>query len=120
MSIKVVCAGLAGAALVTFVTVYFLTDGYGKVSPAAYRCATALYGACMAEGAIRLNKVEEILRADQGLEETSELLDGKHPLNTFAAREKRWLRAIVKEAREGNWKSAALSARQMMEDQVER
>ena len=33
--------------------------------------------------------------------------------------ERRWLESMIRTARDGDWKSAANSARRMMEDQVE-
>ena len=43
---------------------------------------------------------------------------GEQPLE-ITAKEQRWLKAMIADAKAGDWQSAAADARQMMEDQVE-
>lgn len=96
------------AAVIVIAAFYFLDRGYGKVSPDAYAVATSLYGACLSKSEDRLSAIEKILNGDaaQKIEISTE--------------EYEWLTDIVSTARNGNWKSASSSARQMMEDQVEK
>lgn len=96
------------AALLLGVAITFLTDrGYGKVSPDAYEVSKALYGACLAKSDARLDAVEALF--DDDSDQAVELND----------KERRWLESMIATAKEGNWESAATSARRMMEDQVE-
>lgn len=91
---------------------YWCNSGYGKVSHDAYEVAKALYGACLSRSDERVNQVAMLL------EEADEVsASGSIEINDT---ERRWLNTMISTAREGNWKSAAKSARRMMEDQVER
>jgi hypothetical protein len=93
--------------LVGGLIMFWSSRGYGKVSPDAYEVSKALYGACLAKNDSRLDSVEEL--CEEGTEHGLEITDT----------ERRWLKSMVDTARKGDWKSAAQSARQMMEDQVE-
>lgn len=79
--------------------------GYGEVSPAAYDCATALYAVCNRKAADKLAVVTEHIQRARAAGELSEQEVG-------------WLEAIVRDAGQGDWESAARACRTMMEDQV--
>jgi hypothetical protein len=81
--------------------------GYGKVSPAAYDHATALYSIA--------NR-----RADDKLEEFSEHIAAARTQGAVSEQEAAWLESIVDDARQGQWEAAAKASREMMEDQVGR
>ena len=85
----------------------WLGRGYGTVSPDAYRVAQAFYSSCLAKSEVRLEAVESTINdaGERSLEIT--------------AKEQRWLKKIIADAKACNWQSAAAAARQMMEDQVE-
>jgi hypothetical protein len=106
-----VLTSLVVLALLVAGIVYYGNSGYGKVSADAYEIAKALYGTCLAESDERLNRVALLL------DEPDDAPDSE-PLE-ITEKERRWLNSILKQAREGDWKSAASSARRMMEDQVE-
>ena len=88
--------------------IYWCSSGYGKVSDDAYAVAKTLVGTCLAKSDERLEKVVSLLEGD-GENEPLEITD----------RERQWLESMIQKARNGDWESAANSARQMMEDQVE-
>lgn len=98
---------LLGGLVIAVVMTFWLGRGYGPVSPDAYQVAHALYSSCLAKSEVRLEAVESAVNdsSDQPLEIT--------------AKEQRWLKEIIADAKAGNWQSAAVDARQMMEDQVE-
>jgi len=81
----------------------FPESGNETVSPDAYRIAQALYSSCLAKSEARLEAVEAAFNdsSEQPLEITE--------------KEQRWLKAIITDAKAGNWQSAAADARQMME-----
>lgn len=81
-------------------------EHYGDISDKAYELATATYGACMAKSEQRIDRVEA-------------LLDDKEIASQISEQEMRWFRSIIQRARSDNWTSAAKSAKQMMQDQVE-
>jgi hypothetical protein len=97
---------LAVALLVVVAIFFSMGRGYGKVSDRSYKYATALYSACLSESGERLEKISELIEKD-----TIEELIPSHEL--------KWLTAIVEQAQNGDWKSAAQSSKRMMEDQVE-
>lgn len=88
---------------------WWLNSGYGEVSGDAYEVAKALYGTCLAEDEDRLERVTVLLE-EQNDEDTERL--------AITPKERRWLESMIDTARKGDWKSAARSARRMMEDQV--
>ena len=98
---------LLGGLAIAVVMTFWLGRGYGSVSPDAYQVAHALYSSCLAKSEVRLEALESTINdaAEQPLEIT--------------AKEQRWLKEIIADAKAGNWQSAAANARQMMEDQVE-
>ena len=99
-----VALGVLAIAVVMFL---WLGRGYGTVSPDAYQVARALYSSCLAKSEVRLEAVEWTIN------------DAGDPPLEITAKEQRWLKAIIADAKAGNWQSAAADARQMMEDQVE-
>ncbi len=98
---------VVGVFVVTGV-IYWCSSGYGKVSGDAYEVAKALYSSCLSKSDERLDLVVELLEGE-GDNEPLEITD----------RERRWLDSMIQKARSGDWETAANSARQMMEDQVE-
>lgn len=84
---------------------WWLNRGYGEVSPMTYEYSKALYSAC-------LNRNEEHLGKVEGLLATNEA-------EGLPANERKWIDAIIAEARDGQWETAATKARRMMEDQVQ-
>ena len=96
------CGIVIGILLVGF---WWLNRGYGKVSPMAYEYSKALYSACLNKNEEHLSKVENLLRIDS--------------TETLPANERDWIDAIIGEARNGKWQSAAKKARRIMEDQIE-
>ena len=121
MNTKAISMIGALAAVVALGFFFFASGGYGKVSPSAYQCATALYSACMAQDTARLDRVETMVIAG-GITRARDGRDGKTATESgqqsMSEREKDWLLGIVNQARGGDWKSAAALARRMMEDQV--
>ncbi len=81
--------------------------GYPEVSPTSYELSKALYSAC--------NR-----RSDEHLSRVIELVDSTQAAGEISDRESKWLRAIVDQARAGDWEAATVEARQIMEDQVDR
>ena len=96
-----------GVLTIAVATFLWLGRGYGTVSPDAYQVAQALYSSCLAKSEVRLEAVESTIN------------DAGDPPVEITAKEQRWLKAIIADAKAGNWQSAAADARQMMEDQVE-
>ena len=92
---------------IAVVMVLWLGRGYGTVSPDAYQVAQALYSSCLAKSEVRLEAVESMINDA-----------GEQPLE-ITAKEQRWLKAMIADAKAGDWQSAAADARQMLEDQVE-
>jgi hypothetical protein len=93
------------AGVVLAVGYWLQNRGYGKVSQQTYEYSKALYSACLSKNNEHLNKIVNLLASDDKT---------KLPDN-----ERKWLDAIIAEARDGNWETAAQKARRMMEDQVE-
>ncbi len=92
-------------ALAILAAVAWFNQGYGEVSSKTYELSTALYTACMNRSEVHLSKVEELL----GTEANESIPSG----------ERQWLQQIIDRARSGDWETAAKSARQIMEDQVD-
>lgn len=80
--------------------------GYGKVSPAAYEYAKALYSISNRRATDRLDGVERKLAAARDKQELTE-------------QEYAWFETIVADARGGQWDAACAACRRMMEDQVQ-
>lgn len=80
--------------------------GYGEVSPQAYEYAKAIYNVTNRKAEDRLAKLSKQIDASRQAEEIS-------------TTEADWLRDILKQAGDGNWKKANKQARAMMEDQVQ-
>jgi len=87
---------------------FWLGSGYGEVSPDAYRVARALYSCCLAKSELRLERVESLL---EGADDSQTI--------EISPQERQWLAAMVAQAKEGDWQSAAKASRQMMENQVQ-
>ena len=100
---------ILGVMVIGAAIMVWFSQGYGKVSPRAYEVSTALYGACLAKSDARLESIEGLL--DEGAE--------TEDASTVSEDERRWLESMIRTARDGDWESAAKSARRMMEDQVE-
>ncbi|QDU88614.1 hypothetical protein Pla175_19940 [Pirellulimonas nuda] len=81
--------------------------GYGPVSHEAYRYAQALVAITNRQAADRLDGLRTQVEASQAAGDLSH-------------REALWLLAIAEKAARGDWDQAQQSARQMMEDQVQR
>lgn len=96
--------------LIATASIYLIANrGYGKVSRESYDMATAIYGACLAKSEPRVEKVEQLILASDG--------SANDPMTK---QERQWLIGIIQKAKNGNWDSAANSARRIMEDQIER
>jgi hypothetical protein len=80
--------------------------GYGEVSHRGYEHATALYAICNRRDVERLEKYAALVE--------SELVAGD-----ISRKEADWMRAIVAQARSGEWQAASSEVRQLMEDQVD-
>lgn len=80
--------------------------GYPTVSPTTYELSKALYSACNRRDETHLDRVAELVATHLESGEISE-------------REAGWLNGAVATARDGDWKTAAATARQIMVDQVE-
>lgn len=109
MKISKLLLPILGVILIGAAIMFCSSQGYGKVSPRAYEVSTALYGACLAKSDARLESIEGLLDEDAEAEDAS----------TVSEDERRWLESMIRTARDGDWESAAKSARRMMEDQVE-
>jgi len=81
-------------------------QSYGEVSPTAYEYAKALYSISNRQAEHKLDEVTEQINVSQQ--------NGELPES-----EAEWLRDIVDNARQGEWKLANQASRQMMEDQVQ-
>jgi uncharacterized lipoprotein YmbA len=88
-------------------TVLLTGCGYPEVSPQTYAIAKALYSVCNQKNPERLKTVQELIQKSLEKEEIS-------------AREADWLKAIIAQAEAGEWETALLETRQMMEDQTGR
>ena len=93
--------------LIGAVMVCWTSRGYGKVSPGAYEFSKAIIGACQAKSDDRVKAVEGLLAEDSDV------------VVKISNTERGWLESMISKAKDGDWKSAANSARRMMEDQVE-
>ena len=97
-----------GLMVMVVIGIYLTTGrGYGKVTDRSYKVATALYGACLSKSDARLEKISLLIIDDESTEEP------------IPSHERAWLTAIVEQAQDGKWESAAKSSKRMMEDQVE-
>ena len=100
---KIVFALLAIVLLV--VGSWWMNRGYGTVSHQTYEFSKAIYGACLAKSEQRLDKIEELLDDPSNAE--------------LPSHERKWLDAIISNARAEKWEAAAKKARSMMEDQAQ-
>lgn len=95
------CITVIGMLLAGF---WWFNRGYGEVSPLAYEYSKALYSACLNKNEEQLGKVESLLAGGS--------------TETLPSNERQWIDAIIEEARNGKWQSAARKSRRIMEDQV--
>ena len=102
---KLILSGVLFLALLLGGVFFWSNSGYGEVSPDAYEVAKALYGTCLSKNESRLDSVTVMLDGDD------------RPLE-ITQTERDWLESMVRSAKDGNWNSAAKSARRMMEDQI--
>lgn len=80
-------------------------SSYGRVSPASYDFAAAMYSISNTKSADRLPTFEQKLaEAKQG--------------GSVTAQEAQWLEEILESARAGEWQSAAVASRTMMVEQA--
>ena len=79
--------------------------GYPEVSPKTYELSKALYSICNLKREAGLPKVIELIESSLALQEITEV-------------ESRWLSEIVKLAEDGEWESATLQSRQILEAQI--
>lgn len=101
---------LAIVGLVIIVSLFaYFNRGYGKVSDSTYRAATAIYGACLAKNDARIDAVQTLI--DSGSEEFD--------TSQITTEERKWLQSMIREAKSGEWDSAANAAKQLMEAQNE-
>lgn len=85
---------------------YVAGCGYPKVSERSYDIAQALYSICNREQSDKLDAV-------------AVLIESSATEGAISSDESRWLTAVVDQARAGEWESAAIETRQILEDQVE-
>lgn len=79
--------------------------GYPEVSSTTYELSQALYSAC--------NR-----RSDEQLLKVFEVMNSKRSAGEISDREFEWLRAIIEQARAGEWGDAQAEVRNLMNDQV--
>ena len=80
---------------------------YGTVSPKAYEVATAMYSICNRQDESRLETVERLI---------TESVDA----GDITTGEQAWFDEMIAIARDGDWETAMMNARTMMNEQVER
>lgn len=80
--------------------------GYGPVSSESYEYAKALYSVTNRQAGDKLVEMES-------------QIDDAATANEISAKESAWLKAIIADAQQGDWKTANKACRQMMMDQVE-
>jgi len=98
-----------GAALLCAVICLPFASGcqeYGTVSVSAYQVATAVYSTCNRQDTQRL----PVIRTK---------IDELHTSGNLTAKESNWLTAMVALADNGDWESAMLDARTMLDEQVQ-
>ena len=83
--------------------------GLWQSQPACLRSFHSTLRCCLAKSDARLESIEGLLDEDADREHTPGVSQD----------ERRWLESMIQTARDGDWESAAKSARRMMEDQVE-
>ena len=81
--------------------------GYPAVSPKTYEISKALYSVCNQKSKERLETVQTLIQSSLKEKEINE-------------READWLNEIVASANAGDWETATLEARRLMEDQTGR
>ena len=96
------CVILMGIVVAT--ALIWSNQGYGKVSAHAYELSKAIYGACLSRSEERIEKIEFLLTNT----DTSKI----------SKRELKWLGQITQQAKEGNWESASLAAKEILDDQI--
>ena len=79
--------------------------GPGPVGPRAFEHAQALYSVSN-------------LQADDRVEMMAEKIDADLASGALTDHEANWLRGVVDDARDGDWKSAMQTARSIMKDQA--
>lgn len=93
--------------LLTAVVLQLNACGYPEVSPKTYEISKALYSVCNQKSVERLESITKLIQSSL---ESNEITES----------EANWLNEIVTQAHEGEWESATLEARQLMEDQIGR
>jgi len=101
------CSQFALIAVGLLVTLPFVGCGYGEVTPRGYDYAKALYSICNRQDSSRLEQFVGLIESD--------LQEGK-----ISQQEADWFRDIADRASAGDWQSANVSARELLEDQVQK
>lgn len=105
MSAKTTMAGFVIVLSLVIASYYFSGKQYGEVSDQGYRYAQALYSCCNQRDAKKLELISQMIDDARSREEISQEEIG-------------WLTGIIQQGRDGDWKSATESIRQLMDDQV--
>lgn len=84
---------------------WWINRGYSEVSSLTYEFSKSLYSACLKKSEVHLAKAAEMLA------ETDE--------SSIPSHERKWLEQIIKLADDGNWKTATLKSKRLMEAQVD-
>lgn len=91
--------------LLTCLAVVAGCNDYGSISPTAYEYAKALYSITNRQ-------------AEEKLGEVRQQIDAAAAEGDLTDREARWLKKIVDDAEDGDWRAANKASRAMMEDQI--
>ncbi|MCA9118182.1 MAG: hypothetical protein KDA79_24085 [Planctomycetaceae bacterium] len=81
--------------------------GYPEVSPKAYEISKALFSAASRQ-------------SEEQLDRAARLIETERKAGEISPREAGWLNEVVATARKGDWPEAQATARQIMEDQIDR
>jgi hypothetical protein len=100
-----IAAGTVALASLGLLGYWLSRPAYPPVSPAAYRCTTALYTVCNQRASQRLPKIVEVVQQT-------------HARGELQPSERAWLLAIIEAADAGDWQAAAAECRELLECQV--
>lgn len=85
-----------------FLIWFLFPRGYGKVDTATFQVAQGIYSASLEQNLTRIQRLEELLMADE---------------SDIPTHQKRWLLNMIEDAKAGNWKSCTRDARQLLKEQ---
>ena len=105
MSATKILVGSVVVLLLLVASYCFSGNQYGEVSDQGYQYAQALYSCCNQRDAKKLELI-------------SQMIDEAHSRDEISEQEIGWLAGIIQQGRDGDWKSASESIRQLMNDQV--